>query len=136
MSDNHSLNNSTTNQTFRIDITASTVPYGTAKISVGTTQSWSEQVSFIPTTGELVVYSDRTVDGDVVYPGLKIGDGHTRVGDLPFVGDDSAHELLEMINQHISDLSAHLVPGERELWNNKVSCRIDGERLIFEAGGL
>ena len=108
------------------------LPYGTARLVTGTTAYWEEHLDYVPSKGEIVVYTDRsTIDG-VQYPGVKIGDGKAFGVDLPFVGDDRNTMILDLLNIHVNDTDKHLVPGERNSWNNKVSCSIDGERLILE----
>ncbi len=112
------------------------VPYGTAKLTIGTVAYWAERTDYIPQIGEIVVYSDRTVIDGVSYPGVKIGDGKAYGVDLPFVGDDKVSAVLDILDRHINDNSVHLMPGERERWNNKLDCRVDGERLILEGTDL
>lgn len=105
---------------------------GNARLTMGTVAYWDAHRDYIPKRGEIVVYSDRRVIDGVPYPGIKIGDGRAFGIDLPFVGDDSSRIILDILNDHIHDDTRHIVPGERENWNNKVSCSIDGERLILE----
>lgn len=55
-----------------------------------TTENWELHADFVPFCGELVIYTDKEVytddQGELVYvPGIKIGDGATAVGDLPFI---------------------------------------------------
>lgn len=56
----------------------------------GTTEYWNSRVGFIPKEGHVIIYEDaETVEGNGVtksYPALKIGDGHTPVQELPFLG--------------------------------------------------
>ena len=47
----------------------------------GTPDEWSQATNFSPLKGELVVYNDAT------NPRLKIGDGETKVNDLPFINN-------------------------------------------------
>lgn len=110
----------------------SPLPYGAARLTMDTTENWAKRLDYIPQRGEIVVYSDRRVIDGVPYPGIKIGDGKAYGIDLPFAGDDSSNIILGFLNNHINDADVHLVPGEREHWNSKVSCSINGERLILE----
>ena len=112
------------------------VAQGLAKITIDTVERWSHRTTYIPKKGEIVIYSDRRVVSGVPYPGIKVGDGSAYVVDLPFLGDDSNEMILDLLYEHISDANIHLVRDEREVWNDKVSCRIDGEKLIFERGGI
>ena len=109
---------------------------GTAKITIDTDEHWSERTTYIPKKGEIVIYSDRRVISGVAYPGIKIGDGLAYVVDLPFVMDDSVELILDLLYDHLNDMQMHVYQDERELWNNKVSCRLDGENLILERGGI
>lgn len=56
-----------------------------------TTENWEAHYEFIPFRGEIIIYTDymqRQVDGEMVnIAGLKIGDGVTAIGDLPFVNN-------------------------------------------------
>lgn len=45
-------------------------------IKTDTTENWSKAKNFIPKANELIIYSDA---------GMKIGDGKTKVNDLPFI---------------------------------------------------
>ena len=108
------------------------VPYGTAKLSIDTLAHWEERPTYIPKKGEIIVYSNRRTVGGVDYPGIKIGDGNAYVVDLPFVGDDTVDLILDLLYDHINDMDVHIYPEERTGWNAKVSCDIDGERLILE----
>lgn len=49
-----------------------------------TKENWDKAVNFIPKISELIVYD---ADDDCAYPRLKIGDGATKVQELPFVAD-------------------------------------------------
>lgn len=59
---------------------------------IGTAAEWELATTFIPLKGELIIYSDGK--GGESKPRLKIGDGTTKVGNLPFLeltgekGDD------------------------------------------------
>lgn len=51
---------------------------------IDTTANWNSTTNFIPLKGELIIYSDPNQ--------LKIGDGVTKVQDLPFF------DAVEVIN--------------------------------------
>lgn len=112
------------------------VAHGTARLVMDTSANWAARTGYIPARGEIIVYSDRHVIDSVNYPGVKIGDGLAYVVDLPFVGDDISNQIVEALNAHIDDSVSHISAEERELWNNKVSCAVLGENLIFERGGI
>lgn len=46
----------------------------------GLPAEWEQATNFVPLKGELIIYNDTTA------PKIKIGDGSTLVGNLPFVG--------------------------------------------------
>lgn len=45
-------------------------------IKKDTTENWNKAINFIPKENEIIVYTDA---------GTKIGDGKTKVNDLPFI---------------------------------------------------
>lgn len=51
----------------------------TAIIKKDTFENWSKAKNFIPKESEIIVYIDK---------GMKIGDGKTRVNDLPFINNN------------------------------------------------
>ncbi len=99
------------------------------RIRINTTEHWSEQTSFVPENGSIIIYSDyKTIqDGGVTkyVAGVKIGDGNAYVVDLPFIDD----ELRDLVLRHIGDTSVHIQEGERAFWNNKLNYVLDGEVL-------
>ena len=52
------------------------------QMKTDTTLNWSKAVNFIPKKGEIIIYE---ADSDYGYERMKIGDGSTKVNDLPFV---------------------------------------------------
>ena len=105
---------------------------GNAKVSIDTVANWSLKLDYIPQKGEIIIYSDRNVVDNVNYPGIKIGDGSAYVVDLPFVGDDITDYILGALDDHVRNSAVHVNSGEREHWNNKLNCDINGETLILE----
>jgi hypothetical protein len=72
-------------------------------LKTGTTSDW-EQASehgFVPLPGEFCIYTDYFVEQDdeeneIVYPGLKIGDGTSTIGELPFLEEKSiSNEFID-----------------------------------------
>ena len=100
-------------------------------IFVDTTQNWNSQLTYVPASGDIIVYSDKssiTENNETKYiPGIKIGDGNAYCVDLPFVADDIAIDLLN----HINDNIRHITAQERQFWNNKLNISINGEELQF-----
>lgn len=101
------------------------------KISVDTTEGWNQKITYIPVKGEIVIFSDRCILGGTNYPGIKIGDGLAYVVDLPFFGEDETNRVINIINNHINDVSAHVSAEDRSFWNAKLNYQTDGENLIF-----
>ena len=104
---------------------------GKVQVIVDTTANWATKTTYVPRTGEIIVYSDRNVIGGVNYPGVKIGDGTTYVVDLPFLGDDIAGQIIGVMNNHIANNSIHVTPAEKEYWNNKLDSGVTGETLVL-----
>ena len=85
-------------------------------VAVKTTEEWSHVTEVVSANGEIYVYSDymQDEDGNNI-PGFKIGDGNAYIVDLPFA-------TLPDLRISDEDIAS---------WNNKVSVRIEGDRLIF-----
>ena len=86
-----------------------------AKIQIKTTDEWvaqEEQTSYL---NLIYVYQDE-VEGKIVQK-LKVGDGITKIKDLPFI-IDSATTVTQQ---------------EKDFWNNKVSVSLDSgnENISF-----
>jgi hypothetical protein len=94
----------------------------------GTTAYWDEQIELIAKENAIYVYTDgfpRTTHNIVRF---KVGDGQSRLIDLPYT---------DMVYyDHISDPIVHVTPEERDFWNNKVSCRIEGETINFSTSRI
>jgi hypothetical protein len=94
-----------------------------SRVMYGTTAYWDEQTELIAKENAIYVYTDgfpRAVHNIVRF---KVGDGQSRLIDLPYT---------DMVYyDHISDPIVHVTPEERDFWNNKVSCRIEGETINF-----
>lgn len=97
------------------------------KIKYDTVEGWSNNRDYVPLEGELIVYTDYTTQDGVVIPAIKVGDGLAYAVDLPFVGDD----MRDAYAAHITDTVAHITADERQFWNNKVRCYINGDKLVF-----
>lgn len=96
-----------------------------ASIIVKTTAEWRSNLQ-ISQTNTFYVYSDRTIQNGIVYPGVKIGDGTSYIVDLPFIDD--------IFYSHIRNSNIHVTLQEKEFWNNKVRTQdsnIQNENLIF-----
>ncbi len=88
-------------------------------IHYGTTAYWAENPC-LTKEGDIYVYTDAVVTGPdgetIVTPQIKIGTG-AWLSNLRFI----AQPVAERLDQHISDTAAHIQPGEREEWNNKIN---------------
>lgn len=68
-------------------------------VSRDTTAHWNAYPNFIPRLGEVIAYLDRFTITDsntgatTLVPDIKIGDGVTRLIDLPFAGDRGPEEM-------------------------------------------
>lgn len=87
-----------------------------AKIQVKTSDEWVEQEDQTSYLNLIYVYQDT--DGDTITQKLKVGDGVTKLKDLPFVANSAATTVTQQ---------------EKNFWNNKVSVSLDSENesMIF-----
>lgn len=96
-------------------------------IKYNTTAYWNSAIGYIPQAGEIIIYSDRsTIDASGNQrniPGIKIGSGNGYVQDLAFVGEETAHELFN----HINDQIHHITQEERLRWNRKLNVTDNAE---------
>lgn len=97
------------------------------KIKYDTVEGWANNTSYIPSEGELIVYTNYSTKDGVNIPAIKVGDGLAYAVDLPFVGD----ETRDLYLAHINDTAAHITQDEREFWNNKVRCYINYDTIVF-----
>ena len=52
--------------------------------------NWAKAINFVPLAGEIIIYDGIVEDGKYIeIPKLKIGDGKTKLNDLPFVESDT-----------------------------------------------
>lgn len=56
--------------------------------------NWSKATNFIPKQGEIIVYD---IDANYNYGRLKIGDGITKVEELPFVSSTITNDEIDAI---------------------------------------
>lgn len=101
-----------------IDIRASAY----AQILFNTRQGWADS-GMISEEDTLYVVTDyKTIDG-VTYAAIKVGDGLAYVVDLPCIED--------WFDDHIANGIIHITAAERAFWNNKVSCYVNQDNLVF-----
>lgn len=77
------------------------------KLKSDISENWDKAVNFSPSLGEMCIYLDAepiySVDGETIKdyrPKIKIGDGQTKIADLPFVGDEliTNEEIRSLFN--------------------------------------
>lgn len=63
------------------------------QLKYDTLENWKKAKNFIPYKGEICIYSDG--------PQMKIGDGETKINDLPFVINEliSEEEIRSLFNK-------------------------------------
>lgn len=63
--------------------------------------NWNQAINFIPKVGEVIVYD---VDANYSVPRIKIGDGVTKVIELPFVYEPvSLEDIYEICGSRFID---------------------------------
>ncbi len=77
-----------------------------AKAIVKSTAEWEAASDYVPESAAIIVYSDfeelKGENGErKAIPGIKIGDGKTVVGDLPFAAASVAAEVLAMTETEV-----------------------------------
>ena len=104
--------------------------YRSNVISTNTTEAWRMNPTYIPSNGEIVIYTDKetieTEDEVIPVPGIKIGDGKAYVADLPFISSG-----VEELRMHEADNERHITEEERTRWNNKLNYILNEEELVF-----
>lgn len=92
-----------------------------AKLQIKTSEEWAQEEENTSYLNLIYLYKDE-VEGEIVEK-IKVGDGTTKLKDLPFIADSST-------------LETQVTPEEKEKWNNKVSVSLDagGENIIFTTG--
>lgn len=84
-----------------------------------TTEYWNALANYIPDQGKIIIYSNKYINGNNVYPAIKIGDGSTYLVDLPFLDD----LVYQNFNNHINNTDIHVSAADRIFWNNKINCQ-------------
>lgn len=102
---------------------------GLARASIHTRAEWSEIPMYVPSKGEIVIYSDWRESDGITYPAIKIGDGSAYVADLPITacGDDIEfiNELADMLTEHINNTVIHVSEEDRERWDSKLNYEVN-----------
>lgn len=77
-----------------------------AKIYYDTSENWETKGTEISEKGSLYVYSDKYILGDTNIPAIKVGDGISRISNLPFTDEplnNSLNDLFNATNYNIVD---------------------------------
>ena len=105
-----------------------------SNIMSGTTEYWNNKPQLIPKKDTIIIYTDyqsKEEEGNIInIPGIKIADGSAFLIDQPFVDED----IRKVVSSHINNSDIHIIPQEREFWNNKVRCYLDTleqDNIIF-----
>lgn len=98
---------------------------GASAVLRGTTAYWNNYPQLVAGNGTIYEYTDymRKGDGNLI-SGFKIGDGKSYLRTLPFINAD--------IQNHMANTSIHTSSDEKDNWDKKISCRLEGsETLTF-----
>ena len=114
------LNDKITNNSNRID----EIIDGTlgAKVLYDTTANWNAQTDLIGERGVIYIYSDAKIYEGQAVPRMKVGNGFSFLRVTYFVDQDIVHQLENLVT---------VTQEEKDKWNNKVSCEVNQEKLIF-----
>ena len=86
------------------------------QMKTDTALNWSKAVNFIPKKGEIIIYE---ADSDYGYERMKIGDGSTKVNDLPFViGEKDWNQNDPTASDYIKNRPCYRTTGRISLLNN------------------
>ena len=97
-----------------------------ANIVYGTTAYWDGLEDFVAKENTIYVYTDGYTKDAKNIARFKVGDGHTLLIDAPYTD--------MVFYDHVNDPIIHITQEEREFWNNKVSCNVNGENIVFTTG--
>lgn len=64
--------------------------YSRVQLKSDTEAHWLQNSSFVPFAGETIIY---TADATHPFPRMKVGDGSTTVGNLPFINAGSSEKV-------------------------------------------
>lgn len=122
-----------------------------------TTEKWNAQSGLIGEKGAIYIYSNYATEnknGEIINKAnIKIGDGKTRLIDVPFVSSAMSQQIINEIKDEIIDQTGEqiketviekldqeqrLVSSEdREKWDNKITSTLsttDPENLVLSFG--
>ena len=100
------------------------------QMKTDTALNWSKAINFIPKKGEIIIYE---ADSDYGYERMKIGDGSTKVNDLPFViGAKDWNQNDSTASDYIKNRPGgyhFTTPAFMIEWNGEI-----GDKLAIEIG--
>lgn len=87
-----------------------------------TSANWANQPNLISKRGVIYIYLDaKEFDGQIL-PRIKIGNGVSLLKDMYFIDQDIVHALNNLVT---------VTQEEKNKWNNKVTCSVNEETLVF-----
>ena len=102
------------------------------QMKTDTALNWSKAINFIPKKGEIIIYE---ADSDYGYERMKIGDGSTKVNDLPFViGAKDWYQNDSTASDYIENRPGGYTvnyPALNIEWDGVI-----GDRVSVDAGGM
>ena len=102
------------------------------QMKTDTALNWSKAINFIPKKGEIIIYE---ADSDYGYERMKIGDGSTKVNDLPFViGAKDWNQNDPTASDYIKNRPGGYTvnyPALNIEWDGVI-----GDRVSVDAGGM
>ena len=69
-----------------------------AKIYYDTSENWETKGTEISEKGSLYVYSDKYISGDTNVPAIKVGDGISKISNLPFTDEPLKNSIEDLFN--------------------------------------
>lgn len=69
-----------------------------AKIYYDTSENWETKGTEISEKGSLYVYSDKYILGDTNIPAIKVGDGISKISNLPFTDEPLKNSIDDLFN--------------------------------------
>jgi hypothetical protein len=103
-----------------------TIYLTTEDIQYGTSANWRSKPTLVSRSNTIYVYTDGYTKDAKNIARFKVGDGHTLLIEVPYTD--------MVFYDHVNDPIIHITQEEREFWNNKVSCNINGENIVFTTG--
>lgn len=99
---------------------------GGSNVIQKTTAEWDSTPDLIAQDGVIYVYTEHHVLENKPIPGVKIGDGVTKLIDLPFIEEWYQH--------HVDDRIIHVTQADRDRWDNHLQVYVDPieqDTLVF-----